>query len=176
MKWEQWDVSRSFLTYCSCVCSEVLVRSLSKCLQKLPHLDTPPGIPVFFPYGEEPVTNTWGAVLLPENMQTRPCTAAEAVSREKPEDTGAHVAEVISTASASVQSPHTLNQGSCRSYFKVQAAPLTSLTLFGKGNLLCSAFPGVWIADSGGGHEWVISWKTILYSKLYLESQWNRKK
>lgn len=76
-------------------------------------------------------------------MQTRPCTAAEAVSREKPEDTGTCMAKVISTASDSVQSPHMLNQNSHKSYFKMQTAPLTSLTLFGKGNLLCSAFPGV---------------------------------
>lgn len=31
-------------------------------------------------------------------------------------------------------------------------------TLVGKGNLEGSVLQGVWMAVSGGGHDWVISW------------------
>lgn len=33
-----------------------------------------------------------------------------------------------------------------------------NLTLVGKGNLEGSVLQGVWMAVSGGGHDWVISW------------------
>lgn len=102
------DASGSFLSCCSCICPEVSVRSLSRCPQKAPHLDTPPGTPAVLPCGEEPVTCTPGSVLLPGDMQTRPCSPAEAVSREQAGDTGAHMEKVISTALASAQRPHTL--------------------------------------------------------------------
>lgn len=134
---------RSFLTHSSCMFPEVSVRNLSRCLQKAPHLDTPPQTPAVLPCGEEPMTHTPASVLLPGDTQTRPRSPAEAVSREKVGDTGTHMEKVISTASTSAQRPHMLSQGSCRTHFEVQVHDVACLTLFGKGNLLCSAFPGV---------------------------------
>ena len=122
MKLEQWMRSRGFLTHSSCMCPEVSVRSLSRCPQKAPHLDTPSGTPAVLPCAGEPVTHTAASVLLPGDVQTRPCGPAEAVSSEKAGDTGTHMEKVISMASTSAQRPHTLSQGSCRTHFEVQEA------------------------------------------------------
>lgn len=68
------------------------------------------------------MTNTPASVLLPGDMQTRPCSPAEAVSREKAGDTGTHMEQVISTASTSAQRPHMLSQSSCGKNQEVQEA------------------------------------------------------
>jgi len=96
---------------------EVSVRSLSRCPQKAPHLDLPRGTPLVLPCGEEPMTHTPASVVPPGDMQTRPRSPAEAVSREKAGNTGTQMEKVISMASTSAQRPHMLSQGSCWTYF-----------------------------------------------------------
>lgn len=68
------------------------------------------------------MTNKPASTLLPGDMQTRPCSLAEAVGREKAGDIGTYMEQVFSTASASAQRPHMLSQGSCGTHSEVQEA------------------------------------------------------
>lgn len=92
----------------------------------MPAEGTTPGHPIrepaVLPCGEEPMTHTSASVLLPGDMQTRPCSPAKAVSRQKAGDTGTHVEKVTGMASTSARRLPMLSQGSCRTYFEVQEA------------------------------------------------------